>query len=459
MLFNSGTFVVFFTAFLGLYWLVRGSVVWRNRLIVAASWGFYGAWDWRFLPLLVGSSLVDYHLGIAVEQARAPWRTRLVALSVVLNLGLLAVFKYFDFFAGSLATMITRLGGTPDWPTLNIILPVGISFYTFQSLGYVLDVHRGRVAACRDPTAFLAYVAFFPQLVAGPIERAAHLLPQFASTRVITAGDIREGLWRILVGLFRKVVVADSCGRVADLAFAQERFTGPGVWVAVVAFSLQVYGDFAGYSDIARGLGRLLGFELRVNFGEPYLANSIRDFWHRWHMSLSEWLRDHVYLPLGGNRFGHARTVAHLMITMLLGGLWHGAAWHFVVWGAWHGLGLSARTLWPVALPAALGRMLTLVFVGLGWLWFRAPEIGTASRMFAALPDLTAPVWLGSACIQLAWFGVPALALDLMARGTRGPDWGATLGTGSRMAIQGALLFAILCYWRGDGPPFIYFQF
>lgn len=462
MLFNSGTFFQFFAAFLALYWLARGSVEWRNRLIVAASWWFYGWWDWRFLPLLIGSSLFDYWLGKAVERAEGPTRRRLVGLSVLANLGLLGIFKYFNFFSDSLAALITRLGGTPDWPTLNVILPVGISFYTFQSLGYVLDVHRGRVPACRDLTQFLAFVAFFPQLVAGPIERAARLLPQFASLRVITGRHLREGVWWILLGLFRKVVIADNCGAVADLAFDQERFTGPGVLVGVVAFSLQIYGDFAGYSDIARGLGRLLGFNLMVNFAEPYLATSLREFWQRWHISLSQWLRDHLYIPLGGNRRGPLRTLVNLMLTMVIGGLWHGAAWHFVAWGAWHGIGLAGRSVWKArgpAIPRFPAWILTLAFVGGGWLLFRAPDLTTAISMVQALGEISAPVWLGSACRQLVWFGLPSIALDVAARIRGGPEWGAGLPSAARVAVQGLLLFAILLYWRRDSPAFLYFQF
>lgn len=462
MLFNSGTFVLFFLAFLALYWLVRGSLGGRNLLIVGASWLFYGWWDWRFLALLVGSSLLDYGLGIAVEQAKGPARRRWVGLSLVVNLGLLGIFKYFNFFAGSLETLITRLGGTADWPTLNVVLPVGISFYTFQSLGYVLDVHRGRVRACRDVVQFLGYVAFFPQLVAGPIERAAHMLPQFASPRTVTAQHLRDGIWLILLGLFRKVVIADNCGIVADLAFEQEQFSAPVVLVGIVAFSLQIYGDFAGYSDIARGTARLLGFELMVNFAEPYLAGSIREFWQRWHISLSEWLRDNIYIPLGGNRSGTARTVINLILTLFLGGLWHGAAWHFVAWGGWHGSGLAVRTLWArtgVVVPRMIGWLLTLAFVGAGWLLFRAPDLETVTSMVRAWNDLSAPAWLAGACIQLAWFGVPSIALDLLARRFGTPEWGAGIPRVPRIALQGVLLGAVLLYWCPDSAAFLYFQF
>lgn len=462
MLFNSGIFGLFFAAFLGLYWLVRGSAHWRNRLIVAASWLFYGWWDWRFLPLLVGSSLLDWWLGMAVEDAPADRRKKLVWLSVAVNLGLLGVFKYLGFFSDSLVALIRSLGGTPDWPTLNVILPVGISFYTFQSLGYVLDVYRGNVRASRDVTQFLAYVAFFPQLVAGPIERASHLLPQFASERRITGRDIREGCWLVLLGLFRKVVVADNCGVVADMAFDQQGYTAAGVAVGTIAFALQIYCDFAGYSDMARGLARLLGFELMENFRQPYFAVGLRDFWRRWHVSLSGWLRDNLYIPLGGNRHGTSRTALALFLTMLIGGLWHGAAWHFVAWGAWHGLGLAATRGFSAAgarLPRALIWAVTMVFVGVGWMLFRVPDLRTAGEMASAMGVMELPGWFSGGVINLLWFSLPLLALDLVHRWKGAVEWGARLGPVMSIVLHGAMLFLIARYWRVEGTTFIYFQF
>lgn len=462
MLFNSGIFGLFFAAFLGLYWLVRGSVAWRNRLIVAASWFFYGWWDWRFLPLLVASSVLDWWLGMAVEDATGVRRKRLVGLSVAVNIGLLGVFKYFGFFADSLAALIRSLGGTPDWPTLHVVLPVGISFYTFQSLGYVLDVYRGKVKAGRDLTQFLAYVAFFPQLVAGPIERASHLLPQFATTRRITDRHVREGCWLVLLGLFRKVVVADNCGTVADMAFDQQGYTAAGVVVGTIAFALQIYCDFAGYSDMARGLARLLGFELMENFWLPYFATGLRDFWRRWHISLSQWLRDNLYIPLGGNRHGSGRTAIALFLTLLIGGLWHGAAWHFVAWGAWHGLGLAATrgmTGMAARLPKVLSWAMTMAFVGAGWVLFRVPDLRTAWEMSLAAGVLELPGWFSGAMINLLWFGLPLLVLDLVHRRTGAEEWGARLGPWSSIFVQGTMLFLITRYWHVEGTAFIYFQF
>jgi D-alanyl-lipoteichoic acid acyltransferase DltB (MBOAT superfamily) len=462
MLFNSGTFALFFSAFVGLYWLVRNSLTGRNRLILAASWLFYGWWDWRFLGLLIASSLLDHRLGIAVEESSGNRRRRLVAFSVAINLGLLGFFKYAGFFADSMAALIRSLGGTPDWPTLNIVLPVGISFYTFQSLGYVLDIDNGRVKACRDRVQFLAYVAFFPQLVAGPIERASRLLPQFQTLRTVDAAAIRTGLWWVILGLFRKVAVADPCGALADIAFGQEHHTTAGVLLGVTAFALQIYGDFAGYSDMARGLARLLGFDLMENFALPYFADGLRSFWRRWHISLSEWLRDNVYIPLGGNRFGLNQTLRNLLLTMVIGGLWHGAAWHFVAWGAWHGTALALALLvrtWTPRLPSWGRRLGVLAVVGFGWLLFRAPDLDSAWSMTRALADGTAPVWARSGTLHLIWFATPLLLLDGFQARSGTADWGAQLGWVGRYLLQGLLIYGTALAWRQEPATFLYFQF
>ena len=462
MLFNSGTFALFFAAFCGLYGLVRNSLRARNLLIVAASWTFYGWWDWRFLGLLVGSSLLDHHLGIAVEEATGPRRRWWVRLSVAVNLGLLGFFKYAGFFADSLAALFQRLGLHLDRPTLDIVLPVGISFYTFQSLGYVLDIDNGRLKACRDRVQFLAYVAFFPQLVAGPIERASRLLPQFQSVRVLDAESLRLGLWWILLGLFRKVVVADPCGQLAEIAFQQPSPTAGGTVLGVLAFALQIYGDFAGYSDMARGIARLLGFDLMENFSVPYLATNLREFWRRWHISLSEWLRDNLYIPLGGNRLGTNRTALNLILTMTLGGLWHGASWHFVAWGLWHGMALAmAHSLQriPLRIPAGLGWIPTMGVVGVGWLLFRVPDLTAAQRMLRALPAWEMPVWGTAGLVHLLWFGLPSMVLDGIQRWRGTSTWGASMGVVPRALLQGFLIYAIALAWRRDPATFLYFQF
>lgn len=462
MLFNSGTFALFFAAFCGLYGLVRNSLRARNLLIVAASWTFYGWWDWRFLGLLVGSSLLDHHLGIAVEEATGSRRRRRVRLSIAVNLGLLGFFKYAGFFADSLAQALQGLGLHADRPTLDIVLPVGISFYTFQSLGYVLDIDNGRLKACRDRLQFLAYVAFFPQLVAGPIERASRLLPQFQSVRVLDADSLRLGLWWILLGLFRKVAVADPCGQLAEIAFQQPNPTAGGTVLGVLAFALQIYGDFAGYSDMARGIARLLGFDLMENFSVPYLATSLRDFWRRWHISLSEWLRDNLYIPLGGNRLGRTRTAMNLVLTMTLGGLWHGASWHFVVWGLWHGLALGIAHFLErrsIRIPTVLGWATTMGVVGVGWLLFRVPDLNTAVRMIQSVPALEMPAWGSAGILHLLWFGLPSIALDVVHRLRGSSSWAVSLPVSKRAILQGVLIYAIALAWRREPTSFLYFQF
>ena len=341
MLFNSDLFLKFFAAFLLLYFLVRHQLVWRNVLIVIASYTFYGWWDYRFLSLLVISSLLDFVVGRCLQGIERPARRKLLlALSIAGNLTILGFFKYYDFFAASLASLLTELGMPFNVRTLGIILPVGISFYTFQTMSYAIDVYRRQITATRNLINFLAFVSFFPQLVAGPIERAGHLLPQFERTLAITAAMLEEGLWLVLWGMFKKVVLADNLAPLVDLVYQPTTVSGPLVLLGTVAFAFQIYCDFSGYSDIARGTAKFLGFDIMVNFNVPYAAANLREFWQRWHISLSTWLRDYLYISLGGNRRGPARTYLNLLLTMLLGGLWHGAAWNFVLWGLWHGGGL-----------------------------------------------------------------------------------------------------------------------
>jgi D-alanyl-lipoteichoic acid acyltransferase DltB (MBOAT superfamily) len=462
MLFNSGTFALFFAAFAGLYWLVRNSLLQRNLLILGASWLFYGWWDWRFLGLLIASSLLDHHLGMAVEQASGIRRRRIVQLSVVVNLGLLGFFKYAGFFADSFARLLQTLGIPADRPTLDIVLPVGISFYTFQSLGYVTDIATGRIKACRDRVQFLAFVAFFPQLVAGPIERAARLLPQFQTVRSVSLNDLRVGLWWMVLGLFRKVAVADPCGSLAEIAFQQPHHTTASVLLGVAAFSFQIYGDFAGYSDMARGLARMLGFDLMENFALPYFATNLREFWRRWHISLSEWLRDNIYIPLGGNRLGNNRTAVNLGITLVLGGFWHGASWHFVAWGAWHGLALMGLHFLGIrgwSAPALLGWVATQSVVAIGWLLFRAPDMTTAWAMLRALPRWESVAWAGTGLGYLLWFVVPMLVLDGIQRHRESADWGSHLSPWPRALLLGALIYAIALAWSREPASFLYFQF
>lgn len=426
MLFNSAAFAVFFPVAFVVYWALRGPAR-QNAWLVLTSAVFYGWWDWRFLGLLYASCLLDYGLGLAIERARArggPAR-RWVVLSVVGNLALLGFFKYFDFFVDTARPLLEGLGlGTG---ALHVVLPVGISFYTFQSLSYTIDVYWGRVPAERSLVTYVAYVSFFPQLVAGPIERAESLLPQMRGPRALTLAAARAGLTLVLVGFLKKLVLADGLGPLVDGVFGGAVHgrtpSAAEALLGTYAFALQIYGDFSGYSDIARGTARLLGIELVLNFRQPYFARSITEFWRRWHMSLSFWLRDYLYIPLGGSRGGgQVRTMRNLMLTMLLGGLWHGAAWTFVLWGGLHGLYLAVERMlrWrePAAWPRwrqALGLALTFHLVCLAWVPFRAPGFEAMWALFAALggpwtaPDPGLVVAVGAGLALLAFVDLPHL--------------------------------------------------
>jgi alginate O-acetyltransferase complex protein AlgI len=338
MLFNSVDFILFFIVVLTLYRLVRG-VRLQNALLLVASYWFYGAWDPRFLVLIAVSTCIDFRAALGIESSTEHKKRWLVA-SMVSNLGLLGFFKYWDFGVESMATLLGTFGLHPNIHTLGIILPVGISFYTFQSMSYTIDVYRGHTKATRDFPAFALYVAYFPQLVAGPIERSTSLLPQIVSPRrKITREDVRIACLWILLGYFKKVVLADTVGLMVDHAYRNtDDMTGAIMYVAGAGFALQVYCDFAAYSLIARGVSRLLGIDLMRNFRMPFLSRTTAETWGRWHISLSSWLRDYLYIPLGGSRGGRLMRYRNLMLTMLLGGLWHGAAWPKVFWGGWNGV-------------------------------------------------------------------------------------------------------------------------
>jgi D-alanyl-lipoteichoic acid acyltransferase DltB (MBOAT superfamily) len=465
MLFNSTVFLQFFAAFLLLYYLCRNSIHARNALILAASWLFYGWWDYRFLGLLIFSGGFDYAAGLLVARAgdlrRKKW---VLASSIAVNLALLGFFKYYDFFVESFVALLARLHVDVSSRTLGIILPVGISFYTFQSLSYVIDVYRGQVRPTRSLVHYLAYVSFFPQLVAGPISRAQHLLPQFQRTLTINREMLATGLGLVIWGLFKKVAMADNLAPMVDMVFNNPAATGPAVVCGTVAFAFQIYGDFSGYSDIARGIARLLGFDLMANFNLPYFATDLRDFWRRWHISLSTWLRDYLYISFGGNRSGRLSTMRNLLLTMLLGGLWHGAAWHFVLWGAWHGIGLIVTRWWQEArrgrLPVWLSMPMTFLFVLYGWLLFRAGSMENVVRMTAALGDWRAPSWLPHFIISLFLFVLPVLAAEAWeAKANRAEPAAWRMPGWVRTSLQGLLVLSLVLFWEKKAVPFIYFQF
>ncbi len=475
MLFNSFVFLFFLAVVVPLY-VVLGRR-WRNGFLLVASYFFYGYWDWRFLSLLAVSTGVDFFVGRALARTDAPARRkRLLFLSLATNLGILGFFKYFNFFVDSFARIGGAFGADLDFLHLHIILPVGVSFYTFQTLSYTIDVYRRRMQPTRSLLDFALYVAFFPQLVAGPIERAVHLLPQIEKRPTPTRQDLRAGLALITVGMFKKVLIGDTCGRFVDQVFAQpDRFVSPEIVAALFLFAIQIYADFSGYSNIARGTARLLGVNLMENFNQPYLAASITEFWRRWHISLSSWLRDYLYIPLGGNRKGTGRTYVNLFLTMLLGGLWHGANWTFVFWGALHGTYLAVHKLMlgnrrprerivRSSVAGALRDMAkvcaTFVLVLFTWLFFRASDFHVAFAMLGQMLHWQGGSHTARIVTICAAYGVVVLVLDAVEYITRDHEYLLRLGRGTRWGVATAVWAVTLLYMFQARPmPFIYFQF
>jgi alginate O-acetyltransferase complex protein AlgI len=403
MLFNSLDFAIFLPIVFALYWfVVQRSLRAQNLLIVVASYVFYGWWDWRFLSLIAFSTLLDFGIGYMLgKEERVSRRKLLLAASIGINLGLLGFFKYFNFFLDNFVTAFTVLGMPIQVGMLNVLLPVGISFYTFQTLSYSIDVYRRQLEPTRDPVAFAAYVSFFPQLVAGPIERATNLLPQFQRPRTFDYAKAVDGLRQMLWGMFKKVVIADNCAEYANLIFNNSAdYSGATLALGAALFAFQIYGDFSGYSDIAIGCSRLFGFDLMRNFAFPYFSRDIAEFWRRWHISLSTWFRDYLYIPLGGSRGGTRTKVRNTFIIFLVSGFWHGANWTFIFWGLLHALFflplLLASKNRDHLTPVALGRVLpslgelirmlgTFAMVCTAWIFFRAEDLGHAGTYIADL--------------------------------------------------------------------------
>lgn len=394
MLFNTLTYWIFLLIVFAVYWWLNklSKINLRNGFILLASYYFYGSWDERFLLLIIASSLVDFLCGRAIFRSQKETvRKWLLVSSLVFNLGLLGFFKYFNFFIDSFADFIQVFGLQANPKTLAIILPVGISFYTFQTLSYTIDIYRKRLEPVANPLTFFTFVAFFPQLVAGPIERASNLLPQLQRKQNFNYDEAVSGLRFIIWGLFKKVVVADRLSYVVEQVYHKpEAFSGANLFLATVFFGIQIYCDFSGYSDIAIGSARLLGIRLMDNFRTPYFSVSFREFWQRWHISLSTWFRDYVYIPLGGNRVSKSRMLLNLYITFLVSGFWHGANYTFLIWGSLHGLALVFEKLFGKTeskLPAWLRGLFVFVIVNLFWIFFRAQNLHEAtlivSRIFS----------------------------------------------------------------------------
>lgn len=401
MVFNSITFLIFIGVFFPLYFSLKGRA--RLWLCFLASYLFYACWDWRFLGLIATSTVLDFWIGQTLEQtAESTQRKRLLWWSVAVNLGCLAFFKYFNFFLDSFQILLTNIGYSGELGSLQIILPVGISFYTFQSMSYTIDIYHGKIKHEKDWLRFATFIAFFPQLVAGPIVRAKEFLPQFERERKLDHERIIVGLGQVIWGFFKKVAVADSLAPFVDQCFASPTSFGSlHLFIGVIFYSFQIYCDFSGYSDIAIGLARMMGFDFPKNFRTPYFSKDFSEFWTRWHITLSSWLRDYLYIPLGGNRHGTFHTYKNLMITMLLGGLWHGASWVFVFWGFLHGMYLVIQRLFgaywgqflewirtPKVVRQLINMTLVYTFTCLAWIFFRATDFENAIQVISGLGNL-----------------------------------------------------------------------
>ena len=476
MLFNSLQFPIFLFVVLGVYYCLRLRA--QNVWLLVASYVFYGAWDWRFLFLLAVSTVIDFFVGKAMGATEDEHRRKLLlGISLTANLGILGFFKYFNFFIDSAAALLQSAGFQPHLPVLNIVLPVGISFYTFQTLSYTFDVYRRRLEPTKDLLNFALFVAYFPQLVAGPIERAKHLLPLLESPRVVTWKQIAVGVELIIIGYFKKVGVADTLGPLVDARFSAPGLaSGADLLLSVYLFSFQIYCDFSGYTDIARGVSRLFGVDLMRNFNQPYLSRNITEFWRRWHISLSTWLRDYLYITLGGNRGGTRKTYRNLMLTMLLGGLWHGAAWNFVIWGGIHGIYLSIHKWFmglkghrePVPPRTFLGNLVaifvTFHLVAITWIFFRAHGFEQAWAVISGIvhwqpaTDWIAPIsWLS----PRLWALVGTLVVIDVVQSHRG-DHAVMVGRSAvaRTAVYTVLVLMTLVLGNlNENIPFIYFQF
>ena len=407
MLFNSFDFAVFFPIFFVLYWVVHKHLTIRNVFLLFSSYLFYAWWDWRFLFLIIFSSIVDFVVGGQIVKAKTKSAKRtLLIISLLTNLGLLAYFKYANFFIDSFINSFNFLGGNLDLFALQIILPVGISFYTFQTLSYTIDIYRGRLQPVKEWLPFFTFVAFFPQLVAGPIERASHLLPQFYKKYEFDYQRVKSGLLLALFGLFKKMVIADRLAVLVNQVYNNPTdYSGYELIIATVFFAFQIYCDFSGYSDIAIGISRTFGFDLMKNFKSPYFSRSITEFWRRWHISLSTWFRDYVYIPLGGSRKGNYRTYANLFIVFLVSGLWHGAAITFIIWGAVHGTFIVAEKILKEQSWTQDGAMakfnssyfgqawwmlFTFVVVTFAWIFFRANSFSDALTVISGSFEIKA---------------------------------------------------------------------
>lgn len=487
MLFNSIEFLIYLPIVFLLYWFVfNRKIKLQNLFIVIVSYLFYGWWDWRFLVLIAFTSFCSWLSGIAIDkirednnsvsedtsfvQKRCKWIT---GINIFLNLAILGFFKYFNFFVDNFVEVFSLLGITLHKTTLQIILPVGISFYTFQALSYTIDVYRRRLKPTKDIVAFFAFVSFFPQLVAGPIERATNLLVQFYKPRFFTYENAVNGMRQILWGFFKKMVIADNCALVVNDIFSNyTNYSGSTLVLGAVLFAFQIYGDFSGYSDIAIGTAKLFGITLKQNFNYPYFSRNIIDFWRRWHISLNTWFVDYVYIPLGGSREGEYKHIRNILVIFLLSGLWHGANWTFVTWGIYHGLLFIPLLLMDKnKLPdsnmirSVISMLITFGFVTLGWIIFRAETLSMAFNYIADIFSdslLKIPKVSGANNVTAMLSLVFIILLLVVEWINREKPFGLDIrniqSSFVRYSIYAGILFSIY-FFGADSSNFIYFQF
>lgn len=473
MLFNSLEFAIFLPIAFLLYWFeFNRKVRWQNLFVVVASYIFYGWWDWRFLFLIAFTSFCSWGSGLLIHKYRETPTAKLYhVLNIVLNLAILGVFKYYNFFVSSFSKLFSL--GHADGLLLHIILPVGISFYTFQALSYSIDVYRQKLEPTRDIIQFFAFVSFFPQLVAGPIERATNLLPQFEKPRKFDYSQAVDGMRQILWGLFKKIAVADTCAVYVDQVFGNfQTHNGTTLIIAAILFAIQIYGDFSGYSDIAIGTAKLFGIRLMRNFRNPYFSRDIAEFWRRWHISLTTWFRDYVYIPLGGSRVSKGKIIRNTFIIFLLSGFWHGANWTFIAWGAYHAIlflplilmGKNRKYLNEVAEGKALpslketGQMLlTFMLATAGWIIFRSDSIAQAWQYFGQIPHLGTPYTEGLLTITLLTAGMFVVEWVQRQR-EHGLDLQMLKSHILKFSIYYIIIFILFLVQKG-AESFIYFQF
>ena len=474
MVFNSVTFLIFFLVFFNLYWLINHKlpVVYRNAFTLLSSYVFYGWWDWRFLSLILISSGADFAIGWWLGKSTGKnTRKLLLVLSIAVNLGILGYFKYFNFFIESLNHLLSVLSISVNVKSLSIILPVGISFYTFQTLSYTIDIYKSKIQPSHNIFSFFAFVAFFPQLVAGPIERAANLLGQFSERKIFQYHHCVIGLRLILWGLFKKIVIADNFGVLVDHLYSAEfPVSGLSTLLGAFFFSLQIYADFSGYSDIAIGVAKMLGMDLMRNFAAPYFSASFTEFWHRWHISLSTWFRDYVYIPLGGSRAKKFRVNLNILITFFLSGLWHGAKSTFVIWGALHGIVLLIEKWIKLRISRIVAAPVVYIIVIILWIPFRAENFQHLKILMKSIFQFSSytieniyPVIKDFSALRFLVLMMVVAVFSLVERNLNSVDfsgWIAQKSRLSRLSFYYVLVILIILLGNFDVKPyFIYFQF